>query len=66
MAQLLRALGQQSAALNQSRSAREWLDFTYQFLDVVFGVAVVALALYLLWRPGDSPFRDEEGGASHG
>ena len=38
-----RPLGQQSAALNQSRSAREWLDFTYQFLDVVFGLAVVAL-----------------------
>jgi CAAX protease family protein len=52
-----RPLGEQSAALNQSRSAREWLDFTYQFLDVVFGLAVVALALYLLWQPGRSPFR---------
>ncbi|WP_353827238.1 CPBP family intramembrane glutamic endopeptidase [Agromyces sp. SYSU T0242] len=52
-----RPLGQQSAALNQSRSTREWLDFTYQFLDVVFGLAVVALVLYLLWQPGRSPFR---------
>lgn len=52
-----RPLGEQSAALNQSRSAREWLDFTYQFLDVVFGVAVVALVLYLLWQPGRDPFR---------
>ncbi|GAA1060906.1 CPBP family intramembrane glutamic endopeptidase [Agromyces bracchium] len=52
-----RPLGEQSAALNQSRSSREWLDFTYQFLDVVFGLAVVALVLYLLWQPGRSPFR---------
>jgi membrane protease YdiL (CAAX protease family) len=52
-----RPLGQQSAALNQSRSSREWLDLTYQLLDVVFGLAVVALVLYLLWQPGRSPFR---------
>ena len=50
-------LAEQSAALNPSRATREWLDFTYQFLGVVFGVAVVALALYLLWQPGRSPFR---------
>ncbi|MCD1571912.1 CPBP family intramembrane glutamic endopeptidase [Agromyces mediolanus] len=50
-------LSEQSAAINQSRSSREWLDFTYQFLDVFFGLFVVALALYLLWRPGRSPFR---------
>jgi membrane protease YdiL (CAAX protease family) len=52
-----RPLSEQSAAINQSRSSREWLDFTYQFLDVVFGLAVVALVLYLLWQPGRSPFR---------
>jgi membrane protease YdiL (CAAX protease family) len=50
-------LAEQSAALNPSRATREWLDFTYQFLGVVFGVAVVALALYLLWQPGRDPFR---------
>ena len=33
-----RALGDQSVALNPSRSSREWLDFTYQFLDVFFGL----------------------------
>ncbi len=49
-------LAEQSATLNPSRSTREWLDFTYQFLDVFFGLFVVALALYLLWRPGRSPF----------
>ncbi|WP_430645690.1 CPBP family intramembrane glutamic endopeptidase [Agromyces sp. GXS1127] len=52
-----RPLGEQSAALNRSRSSREWLDLTYQFLDVAFGLAVVALVLYLLWEPGRSPFR---------
>src|SRR4029453_3943086 len=38
-----RALGDQSVALNPSRSSREWLDFTYQFLDVFFGLFAVAL-----------------------
>ena len=52
-----RALGDQSVALNPSRSSREWLDFTYQFLDVFFGLFAVALVLYLLWQPGRSPFR---------
>lgn len=52
-----RALGDQTVALNPSRASREWLDFTYQFLDVFFGLFVVALVLYLLWRPGRSPFR---------
>lgn len=52
-----RALGDQTVALNPSRSTREWLDFTYQFLDVFFGLFAVALALYLLWSPGRSPFR---------
>lgn len=50
-------LGEQSASINQSQSTREWLDVTYQVLGIVFGVVVVALALYLLWQPGRSPFR---------
>ena len=52
-----RALGDQTVALNPSRASREWLDFTYQFLDVFFGLFAVALALYLLWQPGVNPFR---------
>jgi len=52
-----RALGDQSVALNPSRSTREWLDFTYQFLDPFFGLFAVALVLYLLWQPGVDPFR---------
>ncbi|MGH3705829.1 MAG: CPBP family intramembrane glutamic endopeptidase [Agromyces sp.] len=50
-------LGEQSVALNPSRAPREWLDFTYQFLDVFFGLFAVALVLYLLWAPGTNPFR---------
>lgn len=50
-------LGQQSTALNTSKSAREWLDFTYQFLGIFFALFSVALVLYLLWRPGESAFR---------
>jgi hypothetical protein len=50
-------LKDQSATLNGSQSPREWLDFTYQFLGIVFGVFAVALVLFLLWRPGQSAFR---------
>ncbi|RJT86939.1 CPBP family intramembrane metalloprotease [Cryobacterium melibiosiphilum] len=50
-------LADQSATLNGSQSPREWLDFTYQFLGIVFGVFAVALVLFLLWRPGQSAFR---------
>ena len=50
-------LGDQTASINTSRSEREWLDFTYQFLDVFFDLFVVALVLYLLWQPGRSAFR---------
>ncbi|MGX5696907.1 CPBP family intramembrane glutamic endopeptidase [Agromyces soli] len=50
-------LSEQTASINQSRSSREWLDFTYQFLDVFFGLFVVALALYLLSLPRRDPFR---------
>ena len=54
-------LGDQSTALNTSQSTREWLDFTYQFLNIFFALFAVALVLYLLWRPGrgadSSPFR---------
>ena len=50
-------LAQQSATLNGSRSSREWLDFTYQFLDIFFALFAVALVLFLLRRPGRSAFR---------
>jgi membrane protease YdiL (CAAX protease family) len=51
------ALSDQSATINGSQSTREWLDFTYQFLGIVFGLFPVALVLYLLWQPGRNAFR---------
>jgi membrane protease YdiL (CAAX protease family) len=51
------ALSDQSATINGSQSTREWLDFTYQFLGIVFGLFPVALVLYLLWQPGLNAFR---------
>jgi hypothetical protein len=41
-------LAEQSATLNESRSARPLLDLTYQLLGIGFGLVPVALALYLL------------------
>lgn len=49
-------LSQQSASMNTSQSTREWLDFTYQSLGIVFALFAVALALYLLWSPGGNAF----------
>jgi CAAX amino terminal protease family. len=50
-------LRNQSATINGSQSTREWLDFTYQFLDIAFSLAAVALVIYLLWTPAVSGFR---------
>jgi len=50
-------LGRQSTALNPSQSPIPWLDVTYQLLGIVFSLMAVALAIYLLWRPGRSAFR---------
>jgi membrane protease YdiL (CAAX protease family) len=50
-------LSKQTATLNPSQSTREWLDFTYQVLGVVFDLVPVLLVLYLLWMPGRSSFR---------
>lgn len=45
-------LGQQTAALNVSRSARPYVDLAYQLLDIGFNLVPVALALFLLSEPG--------------
>ena len=50
-------LSEQTATINGSQSPREWLDFSYQFLGIFFGLFAVALVLYLLWLPGQSAFR---------
>ncbi len=50
-------LAQQSATLNASRSARPYLDLTYQLLSIGFALVPVALALYLLSAGGRSAVR---------
>jgi len=49
-------LAGQTATINRSLAERQWLDFSYQFLGIAFGLAPVALVLYLLWEKGNSPF----------
>ena len=53
-----KGLSGSSQSLNPTLASREWLDFSYQALGLTFGVAPVALALYLLWNSGRSPFND--------
>jgi hypothetical protein len=50
-------LKDQATALNVSRSARPYLDLTYQVLDIAFAVVPVFLALYLLSNRGRSATR---------
>jgi membrane protease YdiL (CAAX protease family) len=49
-------LSSQTATLNRQLSDREWLDFSYQFFGIAFGLAPVALVLFLLWEKKNSPF----------
>ncbi|WP_430592542.1 CPBP family intramembrane glutamic endopeptidase [Humidisolicoccus flavus] len=42
-------LSQQTAAINQSRSSREFFDFAYQFLGFALEFAPVLLVVWLLW-----------------
>lgn len=44
------ALAQQSATLNASLSPRPWLDLAYQLHSIIFGLAPVALVIFLLWQ----------------
>lgn len=50
-------LSRQQAELNPSRAEQAFWDVLYQVLSVFFSLAIVGLVLYLLWRPGRSPFR---------
>lgn len=50
-------LGGQTTKLNTSMAQAEWLDFTYQVLALAFGMAPVALALYLIWQTDKNPFK---------
>lgn len=50
-------LSGQVTTINGSMARAEWLDLTYQLLSVAFGLAPVALALYLLWQTNQNPFK---------
>lgn len=49
-------LSNQTATINRQLSDREWLDFSYQFFANAFGLAPVALVLFLMWEKSRSPF----------
>jgi membrane protease YdiL (CAAX protease family) len=46
------AVAQQQTQLNPTRDAAALWDALYQFLDIFFSLALVALVVYLLWEPG--------------
>lgn len=50
-------LSAQTAALNTSRSARPYLDLTYQLLGIAFALLPVLLAVHLLARDPGNPAR---------
>lgn len=50
-------LSQQQTQLNPSRDSEAAWDALYQFLDIFFSLALVALVIYLLWEPGQNALR---------
>lgn len=50
-------IGDQQTQLNPSRDATPFWDVLYQLLSVFFGLALVALVVYLLWEPGSNALR---------
>ncbi len=50
-------ISHQQTQLNPSRSAEPVWDAIYQFLDIFFSLALVALAVYLLWEPTNNALR---------
>ena len=51
-------LRDQTTSLNNPLSTREFFDFTYQLLDIVFALVPVVLALYLMKRTTGRTLRD--------
>lgn len=43
-------LASQTATINQPLATRPWFDLSYQLLNFTFGLAPVALVIFLLWR----------------
>jgi uncharacterized protein len=50
-------LGSQQTQVNPPRDDQALWDILYQLLSVFFGLALVALVVYLLWEPGGSALR---------
>lgn len=50
-------IGDQQTQLNPDRDAEIFWNVLYQFLGIVFALALVALVVYLLWEPGQSALR---------
>ncbi|MGZ8804601.1 MAG: CPBP family intramembrane glutamic endopeptidase [Microbacterium sp.] len=50
-------IGEQQTQLNPNRDAEILWNVLYQFLGILFGVALVALVVYLLWEPGQNALR---------
>lgn len=50
-------IGQQQTQLNPNRDAEVFWNVLYQFLGIVFGLALVALVIYLMWEPGRNALR---------
>ncbi len=50
-------IGQQQTQLNPNRDAEVLWNVLYQFLGIVFALALVALVVYLLWEPGQNALR---------
>jgi len=56
-AQENQTLAQQQTQLNPNRDAEALWNALYQFLNIFFGLALVALVIYLLWEPGSNALR---------
>src|SRR5215203_1467034 len=50
-------IGQQQTQLNPNRDAEALWNALYQFLGILFALALVALVVYLLWEPGHNALR---------
>ncbi|MFS0794263.1 CPBP family intramembrane glutamic endopeptidase [Microbacterium sp. 1P10AE] len=50
-------ISQQQTQLNPSRSDEPFWDALYQFLGIFFSLALVAVAVYLLWEPANNALR---------
>lgn len=49
-------ISKQTSTLNRNLAETEWVDLTLQLASFVFGLAPVALVLFLIWRETRNPF----------